>query len=171
MPNPFQPPPGSGPQPRPKRPREDRSSRRARLVKEIQALPKDQRDKLKRVNRFVLYCMGLSLGAMVTMSMPLPWPVLGAALVVATVVVAIRGLIMAIKTPLAQGSMVFFGMGLAISVLFVFYSFGLAVTWQQQWNYQQCLRQTQTVQGQDQCMTQFKDATQSTLNGLLRGGR
>lgn len=171
MPNPFQPPPpGNGRPPEPKRPREDRASRRARLIQEIRDLPKEQRDKLRRVNRLVLYCMSATLGAVLTLSMPLPWPALGIAFVVFTVVVAIRGLVMALKTPLAQGSIVFFAMGLAMSALFTFYSVGLVMTWQQHWDYQRCLSQAQTVQGQDQCTAQFKDATESILTNLLRTG-
>jgi len=141
------------------------------LIKEIAALPQEQRDKLKRINRLVLYCMGSSLGAMLAMSMLLPWAALGMALVVVTVVIAIRGLVMAIRVPLAQGSIVFFAMGLAMSALFALYSIGIILTWQQQWDYQRCLQQTQTVQGQDQCATQFKDSTQSVLTNLLRTGR
>ena len=172
VPNPFQPPPlGDGHLPKPKRPREDRTSRRARLIKEMEALPIEQRDKLKRINRLVMYCMGSSLGAMLAISMPLPWAVLGMAMVVVTVVIAIRGLVMAVKVPLAQGSIVFFAMGLAMSALFALYSFAIVLTWQQQLDYQRCLQQTQTVQGQDQCTTQFKDSTQSVLSNLLRTGR
>ena len=175
MPSPLLPPPAgpgqnSGPG-GPKQPREGRAARRARLIKELQQLPKEQRDKLRRVNRLVLYSMGGTVGAMLTLSMPIPWPAVGMALVVLTMIVAIRGLGAASKAPLAQGSVVYFIMALVMSALFSLYSVGLALTWSQQWDYQQCLNRAQTVAAQDQCTAQFKDATETIFSNLLRPNR
>ena len=173
MSNRASPPPGNlSPSPEhPKRPREDKAARRARLIKQLKELPTEDRQKLAKVNRLVLYCMATTIAAMVTLSLPLPWPAIGMVLAITTVVLALTGLVKASKVPLAQSSMLFFGMGLAMSAIFALYSLGLIMTWTQQWEYQQCLSQAQTVTGQDQCTAQFKDATKSQFGDMLRGGR
>ena len=180
MSNPFQPPqsspppppppqPGPGPH-EPKQPREGRAERRARLQKEIKNLPKEQRNQLGRINRLVLFAMGSTIGALVTISMPLPWPAVGIGLVILTMVLAIRGLSAAIRTPFAQGTIAFFVTAIAISGLFSLYSAVLVMTWPQQWTYQQCLSRAQTVAAQDQCTAQFGDATQNLMINLFRSG-
>jgi len=124
-----------------------------------------------RVNRLVFYCMGALAGAALAMSMSLPWPVLGIGLLVVTAILAIRGLVKATRTPLAQGTILFFSMSLAMTILFALVGAGVIATWPERWAYEQCQSQAQTVSDRDACTEQLNNDTQSRITDLLRPGR
>ncbi|MDR0593804.1 MAG: hypothetical protein LBG60_11220 [Bifidobacteriaceae bacterium] len=168
-----EPPPPTGPQgphgPQgPRRPDSDRAARRAQIERELKAMTPEQKRDLVRVNRFVF---GFGAGALVTMiglTLPLPWPVLGLAALVVSLILAIRGIALARRVPLARGVIVYLAMGLGLLGMFAVYSIPLIITWGDQWEYQQCLGQTQTIEGQDACRAQLEQATKSDWASLLR---
>jgi hypothetical protein len=154
--NPYAPPePGKQPDknkgPAPKREPEDRDARRARMTKALESLTKEQRENLVKVNRSVLYFGASALGAMIGISLPLPWPIVGIALLILAVVIAIRGIVRAQKTPMAGTVILYLALGLGMCAMFGLYAVGIAATWPEQWEYQQCVSEAQTVQGQESC--------------------
>jgi hypothetical protein len=133
----------------------------------MEALTPDQRQQLTRVNRLVL---GFGLGALVAMiglTLPLPWPVLGLVALAGSAALAIKGIALAHRTPLARGVVVYLSMGLALLAMFTLYSIPLLLTWGERWEYQQCLGQTQTIEGQDACTDQYEKATKSNWANLI----
>jgi hypothetical protein len=148
--------------------RAERAAKRAELERELKALTPEQRQSLARVNRFVFGFGLCALVMMVTLTMRLPWPAIGLAALVAAIVVGIRGIILARTVPLAKGVVVYLSLGLALVGLFAVYSVPLIVTWSDQWRYQQCLNQTQTIQGQDSCRDEFEEATEVGWSNFLR---
>jgi ABC-type transport system involved in cytochrome c biogenesis permease subunit len=123
-----------------------------------------------RVNRSVLGFGLAALAAMAAMSLPLPWPALGLAAIVVALVIAIRGIALARRTPLSSGAVMYMGLGLGLLAMFTLYSIPLIATWQDQWAYQECLQMTQTIQGQDSCRATFEKATEIDWRKLLQGG-
>jgi hypothetical protein len=140
------------------------------MIKELEALGPEDRERLVRVNRQVLFFGACALGAMFSMSLPLPWPALGVVLLVLAVVLAIRGLVTANGLPLASGASLYLGLGLGMCAMFALYAVGLAATWGEQWDYQQCVTQSQTVQGRDACTSQYKQDTQNMFSDLFQRG-
>ncbi|MDR1633454.1 MAG: hypothetical protein LBS27_00690 [Bifidobacteriaceae bacterium] len=149
-------------------PENDRAAKRAQFERDMKALTPEHKQNLMRVNRYVF---GFGAGALVSMiglTLPLPWPAVGLAAIVASLVLAIRGIILAKRTPLAKGVVVYLAMGVALLGMFAIYSVPLIITWGDQWEYQQCVGQTQTIEGQDACQAQLEQATKSDWAKILR---
>jgi hypothetical protein len=163
---PNQPPPPPGGGATPPNPF-SRAARRERMEQELRALTGPQREALMKVNRMVVYFGLLALGAMITLSLSLPWPAVGMALLVAATVVGIVAIRKASSVPLARGAVLYLALGLGLVGMFAIYAFGLILTWGPQWEYQRCLNDAQTVQGQDACAAEFKNSTQNLWTGLL----
>lgn len=155
-----------------KRVEKDRAAKREKLQQELKALKQEQKQDLVRVNRFVLGFGGLALVAMIALSLPLPWPAAGFLALVAAAVLAIRGIRLARRTPLAGGAVMYLALGLGLLGMFTLYSIPLITTWEEQWDYQQCVAQTQTIEGRDACFAAYEKATEADWRQLLqRGGR
>jgi hypothetical protein len=146
----------------------DRAAKRAQLERDLKALTPEQKKQVVRVNRYV-FGFGIgALAAMIGLNLPVPWPVLGLAALVVSAVVAVKGLILAHRTPLARGAVVYLAMGLGLLSLFALYSIPLIITWSDQLDYRDCLSQTQTIEGQDACRDQFQEATKADWTRILR---
>ncbi|MDR3107391.1 MAG: hypothetical protein LBU05_04235 [Bifidobacteriaceae bacterium] len=121
-----------------------------------------------RVNRYVFGFGIAALTAMIGLTTTVPWPILGLAALIGSAVIGIRGIMIARRVPLARGAIIYLGMGLGLLAMFALYSIPLVITWGDQWEYQQCLRQTQTIEGEDACRTQFEEATKADWTRILR---
>jgi hypothetical protein len=168
--NPYAPPePGKKPTkvPAPKPTPEDRAKRRATMAKALADLTPEQRANLASVNRSILYFGVTALGAMIGISLPLPWPAVGVALLVLAIVIAIRGIAKAQKTPMAGTAILYLALGLGMCAMFAIYAVSIAATWPQQWDYQQCVAQSQTVQGQDACRATLQETTKDRWSTTL----
>jgi hypothetical protein len=162
--------PASAQRPKPKRPpkdsarrraAKDRSARREDLQRQLKELKPGEKRDLVRVNRLMLGFGVVALLAMISLSLPLPWPVAGLAGLVAGAVLAIRGIRLARRTPLAGGAVLYLALGLGLLGMFSLYSIPLVATWGEQWDYQQCLGQTQTIAGRDACYDSYREATEA----------
>ncbi|MDR2114170.1 MAG: hypothetical protein LBO75_02705 [Bifidobacteriaceae bacterium] len=162
-------PPRSGKDEARERAQKDREQKRAELEKELKALTAEQRAELARVNRHVLGFGAAAMAAMVALILPLPWPALGIAALIGAVIVALRGIVLARRIPLARGAIMYLSLGLSLLGVFMLYSVPLLFTWEDQWNYQQCVEQTQTIQGQDTCLDTLEKATKNNWQRLLQG--
>jgi hypothetical protein len=146
----------------------DRAARREELQRELKALKPSQKRDLIRVNRFVLGFGAVALLAMITLTMPLPWPAAGLAALVAAAALGIRGIRLARRTPLARGAVMYLALGLGLLGMFTLYSIPLVTTWEEQWDYQQCLGQTQTIEGRDACYEDYQKATEADWRQILQ---
>jgi hypothetical protein len=153
---------------RKQRPENDRAAKRAQFERDLKALTPEQKADLMRVNRYVFAFGAGALVSMIGLTLPLPWPAVGLAAMALSLFVAIRGIILAKRTPLARGVVVYLAMGLGLLGMFAVYSIPLIITWGDQWEYQQCVSQTQTIEGQDACLTQLEQATKSDWARILR---
>jgi hypothetical protein len=149
----------------------DRAAKREKLQQELKALKQDQKRDLLRVNRIVLGFGGLALVAMITLSLPLPWPAAGLLALIVAAVLAIRGIRLARRTPLAGGAVMYLALGLGLLGMFSLYSIPLVTTWGEQWEYQQCVAQTQTIEGRDDCFAAYEKATEADWRQILQRGR
>ncbi|MDR1187692.1 MAG: YIP1 family protein [Bifidobacteriaceae bacterium] len=147
---------------------QDRAAKRAQLERDLKALTPEQKQQLTRVNRFVLGFGAGALAAMIGLTLPLPWPALGLVALVVSVIVGARGIVLAHRLPLTRGAVIYLSMGLGLLAMFAVYSVPLVLTWGDQWEYQQCLEQTQTIEGQDACLTEFEKATKADWKNILR---
>jgi hypothetical protein len=108
--------------------------------------------------------------AMLCMMMPLPWPVLGLAAAAMAAVTGVRGIRLARRNLLGAKMATYFVWGLAMVGLISVYTVPMAATWGAQWDYQQCIERSITIEGRDGCLTDFKEQTKldwARLNGLL----
>jgi hypothetical protein len=148
----------------------DRAAKREEFERTLKSLTADQKRELGRVNRFVLGFGGLALVTMIALTMPLPWPAVGLVAMLTALIVAIRGIRAARRTPLAGGAVTYLTLGLVLLGMFAFYCIPLVTTWEEQWDYQRCLEQTQTIEGADACRAAFEKATESDWRRLLQSG-
>jgi hypothetical protein len=145
-----------------------RADRRAEIERDLKSLTPEQKKELARLNRFVFSFGVGALVAMVGLSLPVPWPAIGLAALVFSAVLAIRGIKLARRTPLARGVIVYLSMGLGLLAMFSVYATPVVITWGEQLRYQQCLRQTQTIEGADACRDKLEQATKSDWTRILR---
>jgi hypothetical protein len=146
----------------------DRQAKREELQRAVKALSPAKKRDLVSVNRFVMGFGLLALVAMISLTMPLPWPAVGLVALIIAVVTAIRGIRLARRTPMGNGAVMYLSLGLALLGMFTLYSIPLATTWEEQWEYQQCLEQTQTIEGQDTCLAAYEKATKDDWGRLFR---
>ncbi|MDR2252417.1 MAG: hypothetical protein LBD97_00905 [Bifidobacteriaceae bacterium] len=147
-----------------------RAARREETQRALKALSPEKKRELVRVNGFMLGFGALALLAMITLTLGLPWPAVGLVAMVIAVVTAIRGIRLARRTPLARGAVTYLALGLVLLAMFAFYCIPLATTWQEQWEYQRCMSQTQTIEGEDACRAAFEKATESDWRRIFQGG-
>jgi hypothetical protein len=149
----------------------DREAKREDLERQVKALSPAKKRDLVRVNRFVVGFGLLALVAMIALTMPLPWPGPGLAALIVAVAVAVRGIRLARRTPLGNGAVMYLSLGLALLGMFTVYSIPMVTTWEEQWDYQQCLSQTQTIEGQDACRAAYEKATADDWSRVLQPSR
>jgi hypothetical protein len=133
-------------------------------------LTEEQKDQVKQVNRFVLGFGATALTAMLGLTLQFPWSVVGVAATVVAVPVAVKGILLARRADLTKAAVTYLGIGLGLIALFALYSVPLIVTWPDQWRYSQCIDMTQTITGQDACLKEFENATETGWKKLLNLG-
>ncbi|MDR2380781.1 MAG: hypothetical protein LBE08_06360 [Bifidobacteriaceae bacterium] len=148
----------------------ERQAKRDELERALKALSVDDKRRLARVRRFMTGFGFLALAAMIALSLPLPWPAAGIVAMVAGVIAAIRGIVLARHTPFAGGAVTYLALGLVLLGIFAVYCIPLVASWEEQWAYQQCLRQTQTIEGEDACRASFEQATEADWRRLFQRG-
>jgi hypothetical protein len=149
----------------------DRQAKHEELERQVKALSPANKKDLARVNRFVTGFFLVTLVAMIALALPLPWPAVGLAAVIAGAAVAVRGIMLARKTPLGSGAVMYLSLGLALLGMFTLYSIPQVATWEDQWAYQECLEQTQTIEGQDACLAAYEEATKADWTRLIQPAR
>ncbi|MDR2378906.1 MAG: hypothetical protein LBD70_05740 [Bifidobacteriaceae bacterium] len=134
----------------------------------MRALTPEQKKSLMRVNRHVFGFGAAALATMIGLTLPLPWPALGLAAMALALVLAIKGIVLARRTPMGKGVIVYLAMGIGLLATFALYSIPLLVTWADQWEYQQCRSQALTIEGEDACLARFEEAAKSDWATILR---
>jgi hypothetical protein len=137
------------------------------LARLLEAATTEQKERLKKVNRHVIWFGFLSLVTMICLILPLPWPAVAFVALPVALVVAIRGIVLARRDQLTKGATVYLAFGLALLGVFGLYTIPLLITWGPQWDYQQCLQQAVTIEGRDACLTAFEQATKPDWTRLL----
>jgi hypothetical protein len=137
----------------------------------LKALSPEEREQLRQVSRRGMWFTAELFGALIAVTMPLPWPVLSLGLLILAIVTAARTLPLAKANPLARGNAPFLVLGIVVASVFTVYALASVVTWPARWDYEQCLSRAQTIAGREACVAEYSDSTRALLDRLISGQR
>lgn len=129
------------------------------------APPKPSPETVRAVTRSVLRATGVTMAALLSTALPLPWQAAGTVLALAGVVLGVRALRAVRRAGLRRPLMPVVVASLAIAGLYLVSSLSVLATWPLQTQRQECLERALTVASRDACEAQFREAIERFSSG------
>lgn len=120
-------------------------------------------ERVRAASRRVGWVVTLTVIALLTSALPLPWQLVGLFFALAALVAGGRALRVVWASGVRRSLLTPLVVGLALSGVLVVSSFSVLATWPIQQEHQQCLARAITVAARDTCEREFRAALESSL--------